>query len=188
MSEASVLSAALRESAHACPRCAKHAFNIMEADRYHRTIAKRAASDRLSRDWTAKLNETKATLDKAVLWASEHLEEPHEAAEAKPAKRRRVKADDGKVVCPTCGGRANPRGENEIGAHKTPWGQSCTRRVLKTNVMAPPVVLPRAPQDPTDRVPAQRVRRVVTGRCHECDKPITGERQFCGRCLSRRMR
>lgn len=26
----------------------------------------------------------------------------------------------------------------------------------------------------------------ATGRCHECDKPISGDRKFCGRCMSRR--
>lgn len=26
----------------------------------------------------------------------------------------------------------------------------------------------------------------AVGRCHECDKPVTGERRYCGRCMSRR--
>lgn len=28
--------------------------------------------------------------------------------------------------------------------------------------------------------------RPATGRCHECDKPVSGERRFCGRCMARR--
>ena len=24
----------------------------------------------------------------------------------------------------------------------------------------------------------------VTGRCHDCDRPVSGERRFCGRCLA----
>lgn len=33
----------------------------------------------------------------------------------------------------------------------------------------------------------QYVRTTVTGRCHECDRPVSGERRFCGPCLARRI-
>lgn len=26
----------------------------------------------------------------------------------------------------------------------------------------------------------------ATGRCHECDRPVSGERRFCGRCMAKR--
>jgi hypothetical protein len=26
----------------------------------------------------------------------------------------------------------------------------------------------------------------ATGHCHECDRPISGERRFCGRCMAKR--
>lgn len=26
----------------------------------------------------------------------------------------------------------------------------------------------------------------ATGSCHECERPVSGERRFCGRCMSKR--
>lgn len=47
-------------------------------------------------------------------------------------------------------------------------------------VLAKPVVVAERPQvKGGNTLPA-------TGHCHECDRPVTGERRFCGRCLSKR--
>lgn len=185
MSELRALIATLREFAHTCPQCAKHAFEVIEARDYRKQVARAASRDRHDRDWTTKLAHEADDLAERVRRANEHLDEPHEEPEerpAKPVRTRKVKADDGKVICPTCGGRAMPRSENpnQIGAHRSPWGQRCTRRLLKVEIEAPPVSLP--PSRPIAATPD----RVVTGSCHTCGKWIPGERRYCGQCLRKR--
>lgn len=191
MSAVSILIATLSESAHTCPRCAKHAVEVVEANRDRKTVARKAAHDRRGREWSALLERTAVALEEEIEKAEAHLCEPHEEPEPKPPpKPRRVKADDGKVVCPSCGGRAKPRGENRIGAHPAPWGVACTRRLLKVPELADvQVSIPergRPPGRTTRAAEPDRPYGSLTGHCHTCDKPIVGDRLYCGPCLSKR--
>lgn len=195
MNNLRALVATLRESAPFCQQCAKRAFDVIEARDYRKKVAQYAARDKSGHDWTSKLAKAAEDLDHRVRWAEEHLGEPHEEPEEKPTKApraRKVKVDDGKVVCPKCGGRATPHGENQIGAHRSPWGGRCTRRLLKVVIEAPPVNLP----EPVAAVPVATKRassvdhspawNSPTGHCHTCDKRVTGERRFCGQCARKR--
>lgn len=59
----------------------------------------------------------------------------------------------------------------------------------------PAVYIPRAPKiDPelvaeafadADLRTAEANRLPVTGRCHDCDRPIAIDRRFCGPCLTK---
>lgn len=189
MNDLPALIETLRESAHTCPQCAKHAFEVIEARNYYKKVAHSAAYDRRDRDWTDKLAHERDELAERVRRAEEHLDEPHEEPEQHPAKTprvRRAKADDGKVTCPTCGGRATPRGENQIGAHHSPWGRSCRRRLLKVSIdELPPVNIRKRGRPSPKRSEGTPARLDVGSNCRECGKWLPGERSICGACYVR---
>lgn len=88
----------------------------------------------------------------------------------------------GQVRCALCGRGTTLTPNGKLRAHRDADGVACPHRPQgfepSGTFVAPPVVLP---------TPHGERFLPATGRCHECDKPITGERRYCGRCLARRL-
>lgn len=106
---------------------------------------------------------------------------------------KRVRCECSRMVAVTKSGRLH--------AHRTPGGEPCTHRAnygepIKLTKL-PPVIIPPEKPWPRERPARKRTsveqprvpkaERVATGSCHECGRAVSGERQFCGPCLARRL-
>lgn len=84
---------------------------------------------------------------------------------------------DGQVRCPSCNQPVTLTPSGRLRKHGDREGADCPQRLhegrpLDDGITFPPVVVDR----PTP-----------TGCCHDCDRPVTGERLYCGRCLAVRL-
>lgn len=178
-----------------CDRCQRTVFNLARARADLRIYLHRAAHAAAGNDYYAPtVEKMRAALCTNYETALLHLSEPHADPQEEPAPpprgRREPKPDD-RVECPTCGGRAKPKGERAIAAHRSPTGGSCPRRLLSVDVPIPPVSLPPAPSlsMPSKTQPRRRSEpsRLDAGsECRECGKWLPGERSLCGRCYATR--
>lgn len=85
--------------------------------------------------------------------------------------------------CPNCG--------KDITAgrrHVAPDGMPCKGRPVEIHLdELPPVVIP--PEKPKWRprkASTPPPTRYATGKCHDCSRPISGERWYCGPCFVQR--
>lgn len=102
-------------------------------------------------------------------------------------------------ACPTC---HRPIGINPSGRRRKHRfaGEVCTGSGVMVGAQLPhidPELLNEALTGtaPQQRMPGDRVRveadgryKPVKGYCYECERPVTGERRFCGPCLAARDR
>lgn len=106
---------------------------------------------------------------------------------------------EGQVECPVCRRGVLPLDEYRIRRHRDLFGHQCyntshggmpdmdiSAMVDWVRAQAPPEKEPEPPAVP--RPPQRYVRTVCTSRCHTCDRPVTGERRFCGPCAANRGR
>lgn len=88
---------------------------------------------------------------------------------------------DGQARCGTCRNGASLTPSGGLRRHSDLFGHPCFNRAPEGAVLGlaelPPVLLPGGG---TNHLP-------VTGACHECNRPVSGERRFCGPCLARRL-
>lgn len=80
----------------------------------------------------------------------------------------------GQERCPACQQGASVTSSGRLHAHRDADGLDCPQRLRDGT----PVHL--------DEVPAVALPEKRTGRCHTCDRPVSGERHYCGPCLSKR--
>lgn len=185
------VTAALSSHAAECARCRTLRVEVrwaeMDRDGLARLLARRGG-ERLA----SLLAEAEQQLARRIANGWEHLDEPHAEPPRKPVKAP-VKAAVPKVevattACPRCGAQARIASDNRLRAHRAPSGTPCPRRIVSAAVLpaAPPVVIPQ-PTRTAPSVASERAGRCATGSCHECGKAVTGERWFCGSCMSRRL-
>lgn len=176
-----------------CYRCGRYRAELTRA---------RAELNRLTRlavrrpdTYRQQVERQRDTVDKDIRYALDHLNEPHTPKSRTPASVAAVSTEaaaatepDDRVACPACGVAVKLKEPGRLRPHKTRSGNRCPRRMLEVNVTVPPVVVPPAPSwgESKRRVAATDPTRVVTGRCHTCDKAITPGRLYCGRCLAKR--
>ncbi len=120
---------------------------------------------------------------------------------SKHVATRKAVLKPGQVECPVCRKGVTPIDTKRIRRHRDLWGDDCPNRQLQPASVDPAVLASalaeaerRAMELAEARAAARlrpptkaRERKVVTGRCHTCDRPITGERIYCGPCLATRM-
>jgi len=105
-------------------------------------------------------------------------------ASARPIERPRNDVPDGKVRCPACESVAALTRAGWLWPHRTPRGEECPQRLTGD---APKVVLDEPLPVPALEAPSG-LRLSPNGTCHECGRPVSGERRYCGRCAARRSR
>lgn len=110
------------------------------------------------------------------------------------AARPLSKLGPGHVRCP-CGASVGlTMRSRRLRAHRDPQGAECPLGGLPwgTTGTPDPETLAEATRMLTERLKrplaeVDDVRRLPpTGRCHGCDRPVTGERRLCGSCAARR--
>lgn len=112
----------------------------------------------------------------------------------------------GQVRCPVCRNGAGKTLNGNLRQHTDLFGHRCYNRSTgePTGIETPAVVIPErpTPPPPAPRQESQQPRRrgkpyrqagpgdgrirQVTGYCHECGRPVSGERRYCGPCLATR--
>jgi hypothetical protein len=107
----------------------------------------------------------------------------------------------GQVECPVCRRPQMPMSNGSLRKHRDLFGHPCgnkgTGLVDRTEQVAEALAeAERAEQErraqerlredaaPRKRMPGRYKRTTVTGRCHVCDRPVTGERRLCGPCFA----
>ena len=108
------------------------------------------------------------------------------AAERIPEIQERIKERRGELAAhagrPTVPAKPMPR--RVYGApklKKTKGARKPKRYVIDTKALAEALAAPAEPLLETGRNPLP-----VTGHCHTCDRAVSGERRFCGRCMAKR--
>lgn len=183
-------------------RVCRNLWGELHRSRVERNVlARKLATNPVGRDFSERrearlrdlLGRAEDYLAAKVASTDEHLAEPHEAPalRAAPARRKPVAKVDDRPLCPRCGKRVTPH-DGRIRAHSSPRGVPCRGGWLEpVKVPLPPVTFPTRPAPPVRRAVVSEGRpdaeRVATGRCHDCDRRISGERRYCGRCAARRM-
>lgn len=113
---------------------------------------------------------------------------------------RRPVLKDGQVECLVCRRGVFPLDDLRVRRHRDLFGDHCanTSRGNKPDVdleaalewvdqQVREIALAKAEKERVQAESAKYVRRVCTGRCHVCDRPITGERRYCGPCMANRL-
>lgn len=154
-----------------CHDCKQRKVNLLRAMGYVSNLRQRKRQDTL---WAERLAAAVADVVKTAEAAEVHLFTCD--AEAPAAVPSTPRAPAVRVTCERCGrewyGDKIPRRHRTALESYADW---CSPTVNLTEL--PPVVMRPSPRS-----------RAVTGHCHACDRPVSGERRFCGPCLASRGR
>lgn len=119
---------------------------------------------------------------------------------------RRPILTEGQVECPVCRRSQKPLANGLLRKHRDLFGHPCankasglldrTQQIAEALAEAERAEKERqeqeraretAPATPRQRTRSGYQRTTVTGYCHTCDRPVTGERRYCGPCMAERL-
>lgn len=153
--------------AHTCIRCRNYALTRAELKneiQHHlRTMARNPGTP-VAKSAKTKIGKVKAQIESMERWQNEHLADAPDT----PEKPRRI-LDVRKKAAPK-----PPKPPRKVIDQ-----DALTAANEALAQLAVAVIEKRPIAGGNNTLPA-------TGRCHECDRAISGERRFCGRCMSKR--
>lgn len=164
------MSAQPEMTGHQCQRCNLHVAVMAELRQelrsYLRLMDARPGTP-LAKAARTKAVETKARIEDQRAWQARHLEENSDD----PGRVRKIRGVRPKA-------QPKPKPERRANAAVIDMAALVAAKA-ELDESAARGSVPRYVGHGTNTRPA-------TGRCHECERPVSGERRFCGRCMAKR--